>query len=209
MQLYNEDCYEGIKKIPDKSIDLVITDPPYELSNNGYGSTKEGKWYYRPYALEISKTNLANGIDLKILDEFVRVMKHINIYLWCNKEQIYDYIDYFVKQHNCNFEIIVWAKPNPAPFVNGHYLKDKEYCLFFWEKGIKIGGTYDTLKTVYVKNSNVGDKKNYLHPTIKPLDIIKNLVSNSCNRGGGIRLLYGLWNYWSRLQRTRNGFYRF
>ena len=27
--IYNEDCFEGIKKLPDESIDLVITDPPY------------------------------------------------------------------------------------------------------------------------------------------------------------------------------------
>ena len=27
--IYNEDCIEGMKKIPDESIDLIVTDPPY------------------------------------------------------------------------------------------------------------------------------------------------------------------------------------
>lgn len=183
MQLYNEDCYKGIKKIPDKSVDLVVTDPPYEIKglHTGTGLLKHRK---DSHANQMMEANLGDGINLKILDELVRVMKKINIYLWCNKEQIYDYMTYFVKERKCNFEIIVWGKPNPAPFTNGHYLKDKEYCLFFWEKGVKIGGNYDTLKTYYVKNTNTEDKKKYLHPTIKPLDIIKNLITNSCNGGG-------------------------
>ena len=27
--IYNVDCYKAIKDIPDKSIDLIVTDPPY------------------------------------------------------------------------------------------------------------------------------------------------------------------------------------
>lgn len=29
--IYNVDCYEAIKKLPDKSVDLVIIDPPYDI----------------------------------------------------------------------------------------------------------------------------------------------------------------------------------
>ncbi|UVD42583.1 putative adenine-specific DNA methyltransferase [Staphylococcus phage vB_SauM-V1SA22] len=27
-KIYNEDCLEGMKKIPDNSVDLIVTDPP-------------------------------------------------------------------------------------------------------------------------------------------------------------------------------------
>ena len=185
MQLYNEDCYEGIKKIPDKSVDLVVTDPPYEFGTGGVGTGLFKNRASSGIYDEIHLNKIGDGIDLTILDELCRVMKKINIYLWCNKEQIYDYMTYFVKERKCNFEIIVWGKPNPAPFTGGHYLKDKEFCLFFWEKGVKINGNYDTLKTYYIKNTNIGDKKLYDHPTIKPLDIIENLITNSTNGGGG------------------------
>lgn len=69
------------------------------------------------------------------------------------------------------------------PFTCGHYLKDKEYCLLFWEQGAKIKGNYETLKTCYTTTINVGDKKLYKHPTIKPLPIIKNLIINSTEEG--------------------------
>ena len=31
------DCYELIKELPDKSVDLIVTDPPYELETRGAG----------------------------------------------------------------------------------------------------------------------------------------------------------------------------
>lgn len=37
INLYNDDCLNILKKIPDKSIDLVVTDPPYEFESSGGG----------------------------------------------------------------------------------------------------------------------------------------------------------------------------
>ena len=33
IEIFNGDCLEVIKNIPNKSIDLVVTDPPYEVEN--------------------------------------------------------------------------------------------------------------------------------------------------------------------------------
>ena len=169
----------------DTFIDLIVTDPPYLISgfHKSSGILDKGQ---RSYANEILNEGIYKGFDLSILEDFVRVMKKINIYLWCNKEQIYDYLTFFVKERKCIWEMIVWAKNNPAPFLNGHYLKDKEYCLYFWEQGVKVKPTFDTGRTVYLTNTNTGDKDNYLHPTIKPIEIISNLIKNSS--GGGIVL---------------------
>lgn len=32
-QIYNEDCLEGMKRIPDGSVDLVLTDPPFNITD--------------------------------------------------------------------------------------------------------------------------------------------------------------------------------
>ena len=34
-KIYNEDCLVGIKKIPSKTIDLIVSDPPYIIDNSG------------------------------------------------------------------------------------------------------------------------------------------------------------------------------
>ena len=179
MKLICGNCYDELKNIPDNSVDLVVTDPPYEIVGlHGAGIIKN-----RPYLQQMMNSNLGSGINIDLLDELSRIMKHIYIYIWCNKEQIYDYLTYFVKEKGCNFEMFIWNKTNVPPFTNGHYLKDKEYCLLFWEQGCKIQGTYETMATVYRTTINSKDKLYYKHPTIKPLNIIENFVKNSSREG--------------------------
>lgn len=74
---------------------------------------------------------------------------------------------------------MTWHKTNPIPTCNGTYLSDTEYCVLARESGTKIYGTYETKKKWWVSKCNVDDKKLYSHPTIKPLEIIKNLIINS------------------------------
>ena len=185
-EIYLGDAYKLIKDVPDKSVDLIVTDPPYKiegLSNKPHGIfSKNG--HTRKYEQEMLETGLGNGMDYAILDDFMRVMKKTNIYIWCNKAMILPLLKYFVEEKKLNFEIIILNKTNVPPFTSGHYLKDKEYCLYFWGKGVKLKPTFETGKTVYVTKVNIQDRKDYGHPTIKPLSIIENLIRNSCERGG-------------------------
>ena len=34
IELYNENCFDYLQTIPDKSVSLVLIDPPYEISKN-------------------------------------------------------------------------------------------------------------------------------------------------------------------------------
>lgn len=174
------DCYELIKNIPDKSIDLVYIDVPYEKTKeNGYYS---GGGTFgvssRKYQLDLREKGLMDGINNSILDQLCRVMKYIYIYIWCSKEQIPKFINYFLDK-GCFYEIMFWGKSNPTPTCNGKYLSDVEYCLMFREKGTTIGGTYETKSKYYISSTNVEDKDKYLHPTIKPLEVVKNHIINS------------------------------
>ena len=181
-QIYLGDAYELIKKIPDHSVDLIVTDPPYQLDSlTGGGMLKEKR--IKNLMDDLGNNSLDVGIDLSILDEFMRIMKKPNIYIWMNLKQLYPYLKYFVEKHNCNWNLIVWQKSNAMPLCGGKYLNDCEYCAYFY-KGIRLNTKYETAKTVYVKAINIEDKNKYNHPTIKPIDIIENLIKNSS--GGGI-----------------------
>lgn len=83
----------------------------------------------------------------------------------------------------CNWNLITWHKSNPIPACGNKYLTDTEYCLFFREPGVKVGGSFETKKSYYVTPINAKDKKEFGHPTIKPLDIIENLIVNSSEPG--------------------------
>ena len=171
------DCIEGIKQLPDKSVDLVVTDPPYLIkSMNGGGFIKN-----RPYKKDLDN-DLIKGFSESILDELCRVMKKINIYIWCSKEQIAWLLSYF-QNKGANIDLLTWHKTNPTPACNNNYLPDTEYIVFAREKGVKIYGTYQTKKKYYITPINSKDKKLYNHPTVKPLEIIQNFIINSSLEG--------------------------
>ena len=177
------DCLELLKSIPDNSIDLIVTDPPYLIENTKAGGKSKLAKSIQVMNDEIENNNLTNGFDINILDEMVRVMKNINLYIWCNHKQIPMYIDYFVNKLKCSFDILIWNKTNAMPLFNNKYLTDKEYCLYFRKGGYCNPNSYEEAKTVYYQPINSKDKKQYGHPTIKPLNIITNLILNSSKEG--------------------------
>ena len=181
-KIYNEDCLLGIKKIPDNSVDLVIIDPPYSICTKGgkKGNTKIAK-NIKALEKELIVNDLVDGYDLSILDELVRVMKTINIYIWCNGRQIPTYIKYFVEQLECKLEILIWGKTNPMPLYSNKYMGDKEYCLYFRKNGYCMPADYEAAKTIFYEPINIIDKNKWNHPTIKPLKIFEKLIKNSSN----------------------------
>ena len=38
IRLYNEDCMEVLKRLPDNSVDLIVTDPPYLIEKSSGGA---------------------------------------------------------------------------------------------------------------------------------------------------------------------------
>ena len=184
------DCLEGMRQMPDKSVDLIITDPPYLIETKGAGLYRQPD---KQYIQELEA--MSDGFSEKVLDELCRVMKKINIYLFCSQKQIIQYLDYFVTKRKCNWNLLCWHKIDPIPACGNKYLSDSEYILFFREKGVRVFGTYDTKHTFYVTKANRTDKKKYKHPTCKPINIIKSLIINSSQTGGGnFRPFYWKWH---------------
>ena len=179
--IYNEDCLKGLERIPNKSVDLIVMDPPYEMETSGGGAFGSFNRLYHGALTPISK-----GITDEVLDVLTEKMKAINIYIWCNKNQLRQYLDYF-DDRGCSVDLLTWHKTNPTPTCNNKYLSDTEYCVFAREKGVKVYGSYETKRKFYVTGLNTKDKDMYNHPTIKPLNIIKNLIINS-SRGGDLVL---------------------
>ena len=174
IDLRQGDCLEVMRNLPDGSVDLVVTDPPYKIQTSGAGLYKQAD---KQYVKELC--GMKDGFSPEILDELCRVMKKINIYIFCSQKQIMPLLDYFVKGKKCNWNLLTWHKTNPVPACGNKYLTDTEFILFFREKGVPIYGEFKTKFTYYVTPLNQKDKKQFGHPTIKPLEIVQNLILNS------------------------------
>ena len=183
--LYCGDCLEVLKDIPDNSVDLIATDPPYLIpAINGGGSVNTIKKLNQSLQ-DLKKADITKGYDIELFgNEFNRVMKEINIYFWCNKLQIPQYLEFYVGKHKCTFDILCWHKTNALPTYSNKYLSDTEYLLYFRKgKGKCFPQSYEDAKTYYIAPINHKDKKEWDHPTIKPLDITEKIIRNSSREG--------------------------
>lgn len=70
--------------------------------------------------------------------------------------------------------LLVWCKSNPTPSTNNSWLPDIEYCLVFKEPGTpSYNDGYELKSKYYVSPTNMDDKRQFKHPTIKPLPLVK------------------------------------
>lgn len=182
-KIYNENSLEAIKKLPNNCVDLIITDPPYSFKSCKTSSkTDLGNKLNRAQKV-ISDHSLSDDYDHKIWPELIRIMKKINMYIWCSKDQLPDLLDFFVIQKKCSYDLLIWNKTNPPPTFYNKYLTDKEFCLYIRKGGYCNPVSYQNSKTIFVQPINSKDKKQYDHPTIKPLNIIETLIQNSSKPG--------------------------
>ena len=161
------DCYQLIKEIPDKSIDCIYTDIPYLYANGGQGHSE---MCVRTARKKEELKDISKGIDYSILDEFKRVLKKVNIFIWCSKMQLLDIMTWGGQY---NTDLLVWCKTNPTPQTNNIWLPDLEYCVYMREYGVKLNDGYDLKSKFYVSGANKTDKDLFNHPTIKPLELVK------------------------------------
>lgn len=180
------DCYKLIKEIPDNSIDLIYVDIPYLYKNGGTkqsNNTSRIDKNYRAKRKQIQ--DIIKGIDYSIFDEFIRVLKNINIMIWCSREQLLYIINYFHDKGGGTPFIHVWCKTNPMP-TNQAWLSDIEYCVCFISnhKAININNIEHHKKhKFYISPLNYHDKEMYKHPTIKPLNLVKNHIEVMTRQG--------------------------
>lgn len=79
-KIYCVDCLEGLKDVPDNSIDLVITSPPYDnIEGSGYGKVKKDILFLKLYSDFIDKVLIEIYRVLKPTGQFFLNLKHSTI----------------------------------------------------------------------------------------------------------------------------------
>lgn len=187
VRLFNGDCEQVLQQLVDENVkvDAIITDPPYEISSISGGGIVNTVKSFNKSLKQLEDDNIINGYDIEKFGELaINVMNEINIYFWCNKKQIPDYFNFWVDKHKCVFDILSWHKTNALPTYSNKYLSDTEYLLYFRKgKGKCFPQTYEDAKTYFLRPINATDKKQYKHPTIKPLEITETIIKNSTKEG--------------------------
>lgn len=193
-KIYNEDCLEGMKKIPDKSVDMILCDLPY--------GTTACKWDaiipFEPLWEQYERVIKDNGaIVLTASQPFTTKLINSNIgnfkYTWVwNKKKSSTAVLAKIQPLRVHEDIIVFCKKkslyNPQ-MTKGKPRKDpvtnKSNGEAFQNSVVSRGynnpkGLYYPKSILEISNANT---RNRLHPTQKPVALFEYLIKTYTNEG--------------------------
>lgn len=166
-------------------VDLVFTDPPYNMGYSGAGIIKE--------TTKNVKKRIENIIDFDAYSISYLAAEEIgSIYIFTSKDLIPDYLQIF---KDWNFNILTWIKTNNPPMCNNNFLPDIEYLLYFhkgkriWNNGLKPMDIYRRafFSSRQEGHAEIGD----IHPTMKPLKLISDKIQISSRKHSIVLDLFG------------------
>lgn len=180
------DCIEGMKKLPDNSIDLVITDPPYGLEAIEGQRSKGGRLKAYMNALSDSD-NMSAEDSLKVLQdaikEFGRICKpsaHVYIFFpfSLNMQFVYDALEengFIVQPYP-----IIWNKVQPENFLGYSYANCYEPIVFAIKepRGKRLNNPCKAI----LEFQRVDPRKKF-HPFQKPDELLIYLIKQSSHEG--------------------------
>ena len=193
----NGDSFELIKQIPDKSISLIVTDPPYWHKKSPATTTKNIQ-YETKSSFSNSKLFRADGFMMSemsdftpelvdsFLDEAKRIMKIMNCYVFCN-DTLVPYYTMWAEKNNLLFSILVWEKP--LSIINkNRFSQNIEYIVRIYDYGTALNKLDNNIYYNKVKKYSITDK---IHPTQKPLSLIKEIVELSSKENDIVADFFG------------------
>ena len=182
IKLYNGNCLELMKLIPDKSIDLILTDPPYKITARGNGGNSGGMFQKK----EVNNGKVFKVNDLEIEDwlpEFYRVLKDgTHCYIMTNNKNITHYLSVIDSSLFHFIKNLIWVKDNKI--MGQTYMSQFEYVIMLRKgkhKRINNCGQSDVLQIPNKKMKNLEGKT--IHDTEKPVKLNEILIANSSNEG--------------------------
>ncbi len=170
--IYCDDCRNVLPLIPDKSIDLVLTDPPFNLD---IGQKKyTGVYGSRGNHLDKIKESFGYEFDpLLFIPLIVSKMRKVNGYFWGSQALLPIYLNYAIESELV-WDVILWCKANPIPAHFNHRLTDIEFCVYMHESGVYFNNEldYSSYFSYFVLNLEANPN----HPTPKPEFLMGNIV---------------------------------
>ena len=192
-KIYNEDCLEGMKRMPDKSVDLIFTSPPYNMNLR----IRNGKYCSRQIVKEISTKyeNFSDNLSMedyfefnkKIIEELTRIggLVFYNIqFLTGNKVALFKLIGHFSEILK---EVIVWDKVNGQPAIQEGVLNSQYEVILVFDSSNAISRKFDTATFKRGTLSNVwnikrGKKYSSKHGATFPVELAERVILNFADK---------------------------
>jgi DNA modification methylase len=173
VELHLGDCLEVMKSMPDKSVDAVITDPPYGTNDGKGKNIKRGGNDTNFSVLEWDMS-----LPLGYITELERVIKDDTWGAIFTDNAAVTTV--WQELENCGLSprnTFYWVKTNKAPTPRANFKSCVETCVIFTKGRTTIKWSGGGNQPNYIEMPIVGGKDAGLHPTQKPVKLIQHLIN--------------------------------
>lgn len=183
--LHLGDSYEVIKKISDSSVDLILTDPPYNLSPYSTGNIKM-KWR-KDINNDVAEWDKKEFLPKDWVNEFKRILKPDgNIFVFTSYNLLGKWHEAFDSEFD-TFQFMVWHKTNPVPKIHrAGFLNSCELIVCMWNKGHKWNFSNQKDMHNFVESPicmGLERWKSPHHPTQKPIKVLEHVIRLASKEG--------------------------
>jgi site-specific DNA-methyltransferase (adenine-specific) len=186
-QIICGDCIEVMKKIPDQSVDLAVTSPPYNLKNstgNGMKDGRGGKW---------KNAALVNGYShhhdsmpheeyvawqRECLSQMMRILKPDGAIFYNHKWRVQNGLLQDRSDIIAGFpvrQIIIWKRKGGINFNPGYFLPTYEVIYLITKPDFKLASKANAFGDVW----EFGQELNNSHPAPFPVSLIERIISST------------------------------
>lgn len=182
----NCDCLEGLKEVPDNSVDAIITDPPYFLSM-GHAGDKDNAKNMKKRGIQLTSNRAFNDLAIcapfyeRLFSEYSRVLKEDGSFYFFTDWRGYAFYFPLINAALPVRNLIVWDKKSGP----GSYYSFAHELIIFGTAAPKLkhaGGTNVWRMKSFSSGARQTDGEK-VHPTQKPVEVISKMIEDSTEPG--------------------------
>jgi len=180
MQLLQGDCLELMKDIPDGSVDMILTDPPYLCDYSRHDS----KSRFNKKIAHDKNTQANEQLILAYLQECFRIMKpNTAMYCFCNYKKI-EFFKAAIQQSGLHIKnIIIWDKQsNGMGDLSTTFGYSYEFIIFAAKGQPKIRGKRISDIWRFKRVTH----REQVHQNQKPIDLLSQAIEKSSDKNAVI-----------------------
>jgi len=197
LTLIQGDCLKVLPTIPDESVNLVLTDPPFNISRPFVLDRTKLKKLYRPSKLtydfgEWDKWDYDKFTDFLwewIEMCFNKLKDDGQFYTFCSKERMETIWKIWEALGGKPKNIITWVKPHCAPNMQKTWHSVTEFIFYgikHKQKPLNFKSHKEIYNVIFCPNISAFKEENTIHPTQKPEKVVEHLMKVSSNENDTI-----------------------
>ena len=190
-KIYNESCFETMKKMTDNSVDLIVTSPNYNNWRNRRTQAKREEYWKRTRIdYDVCEDKQTDGDymqeQIMCINEMLRILKPTGTICYNHKDRIYNYevlspIEWILKTNAVYRQRVTWDRGGMQAYNPVRFYRVEEDIYILGKKAKNFTWNKECAK--YLSIWKITPSKREQHPATFPDELVDRCIKAFSNEG--------------------------